>query len=371
MSDPSHGLAGRVPLLMGGALSVENDKSPMHDLTETAAGTPRLAIGLCSYALSYLCGFIKDGSGQACPKPLNAYGLMDLAASYNLGGVEFPPLQLFAGREAAELQKARDYATDRGLFIACDGGVVDVDELQTLLPIAASLGARTVRMTVSRVLCGDRRAVRDSWAGYLEEIVRRLKAVRGMAEDLGVAVAIENHQDMTSGELLSVCEAVGSPQVGVTLDAINPLAVGEDPVAFATRIAPYLKNVHLKDYYLYKSAEGFRLVRCAVGAGVLDVPHMLALCAAEAPTATISIEVGAYEARHVRLLEDDFWPGYPPRWIQDVLPVLRLRDARARPEGEDWRTPWERGEPGESLAAYEMSQFVDSVVNLRRLAENT
>jgi len=209
--------------------------------------------------------------------------------------------------------------------------------------------------------------VRDSWASYLMEIACRLKDVRGLAEELGVSIGIENHQDVTSEELVAICEEVGSPNVGVTLDAINPLAVGEDPLAFARRIAPYLKNVHLKDYFLYKSSEGFRLVRCAVGAGVLDVPRLLALCAAEAPTAKISIEIGAHDARHVRLLTDDFWPGYPLRRVEEVLPVLRLRETRTRPEDEDWRTPWERGEQGDTVVSYEMSQFVDSVTYLSGL----
>jgi sugar phosphate isomerase/epimerase len=310
------------------------------------------------------------GTARTCADPYDIYAIMDLAAANHLGGVEFPPLGMLVNRQPAALEQVRVYAAERGLFIVGDGGVVDVAELQALLPVAAALGAQTVRMTVSNVLCGDRRAVRDTWAGYLSDIVRRLKAIRGLAEELGVAVGIENHQDMTSEELVAVCEEVGSPKIGVTLDAINPLAVGEDPLVFAKRIAPYLKNVHLKDYFLYKTDEGFRLVRCAVGAGVLDVPRLLALCAAEAPAAKINIEIGAHEARHVRLLADDFWPGYPLRRIEEVLPVLRLRESGARPEHEEWRTPWERGEQGEAVVAYEMKQFVDSVAYLSGLEEN-
>jgi hypothetical protein len=161
--------------------------------------------------------------------------------------------------------------------------------------------------------------------------------------------------------LVALCEEMGSPQIGVNLDAANPLAVGEEPLAFARRVTPYLKNVHLKDYRLYRTPQGYRLARCPIGAGVLDVPVLLDLCAREAPRATICIELGALEARHVRLLEDGFWQGYPPRRVEEVLPVLRLREERACPADEDWRTPWERGEHGEALASFEMSQFEQSV----------
>jgi sugar phosphate isomerase/epimerase len=342
----------------------------MHATVTTRPEMRPLSIGLCVYGFGYSCGFMGSGTERACPDPYDLYAMMDLAVAHHLGGVEFPPLHFLADRQPAGLEQVRTYAAQRGLYIVADGGVVDIEELRTLLPVAASLGAQTVRMTVSHVLCGDRRAVRDTWAGYLSDIVRRLKAVRGLAEELGVAVGIENHQDMTSEELVAVCEEVGSPQIGVTLDAINPLAVVEDPLTFAGRIMPYLKHVHLKDYYLYKSPEGFRLVRCAVGSGVLNVPAVLAMCAAGAPAARICIEIGAHEARHVRLLEDDFWPGYPPRRVEEVLPVLRLRETRTRPEEEDWRTPWERGDYGAPVVAYEMSQFKDSVAYLSGLEKN-
>jgi sugar phosphate isomerase/epimerase len=333
------------------------------------AGTrPRLPIGLAAFTFSYTCGYVGKGTPRAWSDPYDAYDLMDLAAAHDLGGVEFGPQWGLGSLEESALLRAREYAAARGLFIVVAGGIVNVEELRALLPAAATLGARTVRTVVSTLLCGDRRAVRDTWAGYLAETARKLKEVRGLAEELGVALAVENHQDVTSGELVALCEEVGSPLVGVNLDASNPLAVGEDIMAFTQRIAPYLKNVHLKDYLIYKTPQGFRLVRCAVGAGVLDVPALFELCAREAPAATISIELGAHEARHVRLMEDDFWPGYAPRRVEEVLPVLRLREARARPQGEDWRTPWERGEQGEVLASFEMSHFMESVDYLHGLA---
>jgi sugar phosphate isomerase/epimerase len=325
-------------------------------------------IGLAAHSFGYLGGWSGAGAPRACPQPLDAYSLMDLAAERGLAGVEFPPTWGLGSLDTAALEKARAYAEGRGLFVVVDGGIVDADELRALLPAASALGARTVRTTISSILCGDRRAVRDSWPEYLDEIVRRLQAVRGLAEECGVSIALENHQDVTSEELTMLCERTASPFVGVNLDASNPLAVAEDPLEFARRIAPYLKNVHLKDYYIYRTPQGYRLVRSAIGAGVLDVPGLLDLCAREAPGATVSIELGALHARHVRFLEDDFWPGYPERHVERVLPVLRLREQRARPDGEDWRTPWEREEPGEALAAYEMRQLDESVAYLRSLA---
>jgi hypothetical protein len=73
------------------------------------------------------------------------------------------------------------------------------------------------------------------------------------------------------------------------------------------------------------------------------------------------IELGALEARPIRLLEEEFWEGYPSRRVEQVL---RLRDAG---ETGDWRTPWERGEDDMVLARYEREQFEQSVEYLQGL----
>jgi sugar phosphate isomerase/epimerase len=333
----------------------------------SAANLPRLPVGLAAYSFGYLAGFAGAGTPRACPKPLDAYRLMDLAVTHGLSGVEFPPAWGLGGLEPDRLARARAYAEERDLFIVVDGGVVDVDELRALIPAAAALGARTIRVTASTILCGDRREVRDTWAGYLREIAGRLRQVSGLAEDAGVSIGVENHQDLTSAEQVALCQEAGSPNIGITLDAVNPLAVVEDPLTSAARVAPYLKHVHLKDYVLYSTAQGYRLVRCAIGAGVLDVEGLFALLAREAPAATVSIELGALVNRHVRFLEDDFWPGYPPRQASEIIPVLRLREARTRQPREDWRTPWERGEQGAALEAYELVEVEQSVEYLRQL----
>lgn len=181
-------------------------------------------------------------------------------------------------------------------------------------------------------------------------------------------IAIENHQDAGSDDLLWLCEQVGSERIGVTLDTGNPLAVGEDPLVFACRVAPYLKNVHLKDYQIFRAPGGYRLVRCAVGAGVIDFPALFALFAREAPAAPCSIELGATKARHIRLLTPEWWEHFPARDVRELLSVLNLVACHGRPEEAEWRTPHEREAPDAERVAYELGQFQESVRYLARLA---
>jgi sugar phosphate isomerase/epimerase len=319
------------------------------------------------HSYGYLGGFVGRGTARANLRPKDAYWLMDQAVAHGLRGVEFPPDESLPSTSPEELARARAYAEERDLFIVVDHGVVDVPGLRSLLQVASALGVRVARVVVSTILCGDRRGVRDTWSRTLQDTARDLRAVRGMAADLGVSIAVENHQDITSRELVALCEAVDSSWVGVTLDSVNPLAVVEDQLVFARTIAPFLKNVHLKDYRIYATPQGYRLVRCPIGEGVMETAALLDLFAREAPSALVSIELGALFARHVEFLEDDFWPGYPPRQVEDILPVLRLRERKARPAAEDWQTPWEREAAPEALIAYELDEMGRSVRYLRTL----
>ncbi|HWQ16162.1 MAG TPA: sugar phosphate isomerase/epimerase family protein [Roseiflexaceae bacterium] len=324
-------------------------------------------IGLAAYSMPWRCGFAGAGTARACPAPLDAYDLLELAAEHGLAAVELPIAALLPDLEPGTLAAFKARADALGLAIVVDYGVVDVPALERLIPAAAALGARTLRVMLSTILEGARAAVPGGWEAYLERMIAELRRLRPLAEAHGVTLAPENHQDATSDDLLRVCEEVGGDCIGVTLDAVNPLAVGEEPLAFARKLGPRIVNVHLKDYHIYLTESGFRLVRCPLGEGVLDLRGLFALLAEVAPHATCNIELAALHARHIRLLEDDWWAGFPARDVRNVLPALRMAVHHARPAGEEWRTPWERECGADELAAYEEGQVAASVAYLRGL----
>src|SRR5712692_7738421 len=253
------------------------------------------------------------------------------------------------------------YAQKRGLFITLETEGYNPNKLATAIDLGVRLGTNTVRTIVGGAkLGGDRRPLAGRWQSFLHEILVGLQEATTIVERAGVNLALENHQDLTSEELLWLCESIGSPGLGITLDTGSTLATAEEPVDFARRVAPYVKNVHLKDYQVSMSNEGYRLVRCPLGQGVVDFPALFGILSATCPSVTMSIELGALEARHVRVLADDYWPDYPPRSAAQLARVLRFVQANARPPG-DWRTPFERHEPAEAIIAYEDGQLAASL----------
>lgn len=323
--------------------------------------------GLAVHSFGYLGGFVGAGTTRACPSPFDIFSLMDLTAANGLAGVEVPPAEYLTDLRPENISRVKEYAEKRRLYIVFDTGPANAAELSALIPVAKELSVRVIRVTASLILCGERRTVKDTWSQHISGIVGELRAVRGQAEEAGVTIAVENHQDLTADELVEICAGVGGRNIGVTLDSLNPLAVVEEPLAYARRLGALIKNVHLKDYKLYNTRQGFRLVRCGIGEGVLDVPGLMSVLKEVAPDATTALELAALHNRHVQFLDEGYWTGFPPRRLETILPVLRLRDERGLPDSQDWRTPWEKEASHEEMARYEMDQFYSSVEYLRRV----
>lgn len=342
-----------------------------------------LPIGVCAYAMPYSIGFMGRDTGRAISNPLDGQAMLDLAARLDLGGVELPldviasptasaPGNAFTLPDLAALEAFAEMVRAQGRVLTVDTLPLTAEELPQHLEIAARLGVRVVRTMLSWVLCGDRRPV-GGYTGWRELLAARidtLKAIAPLAEELDIRIGVENHQDATSDELVELCQAVGSSHVGITLDTGNPLAVGEDPLRFAEKILPWLVHVHLKDYRVARTDEGMRLFHCPIGAGVVDFVALFELFARKPDHAGVPIarnlEMAMLGERHIRLLADDYWAGFAPRPIGEVLPVLQLREA-APPLAEvesQWLTPWDRGDDAQ-VSPWELDNLAQSAANMR------
>ncbi len=118
-----------------------------------------------------------------------------------------------------------------------------VDDLLRWIELSAALGGSPLRLVVG----GPRLRGREPFADQLARTAPQLRRVAADAAALGVQLAIENHGDLASDQLLELIEAAGAPGLGVCFDTANAARVGEDVVAAATRLAPLVRMVHLKD----------------------------------------------------------------------------------------------------------------------------
>jgi 3-oxoisoapionate decarboxylase len=315
-----------------------------------------MKIGACLWSFT---DCHRDGGSRL--NPFDPFDFIELAATAGLTSVECGPGQ-FEGLDDARLDDLVAALDRHGLELFMDTGgasyAEDISPLVNAIELAHRLGARVVRTTISGMLEGDRREFGlGGWQQYLAELVAPLRQAMELATRYELPVGLENHQDACAEELMWLCESVDSPLLGVTMDVANALAVGETPQAFAAKVMPRLKHVHLKDYTIHATASGYVFKRCALGDGVVDWPAMVAQFAAGAPQVRGCIELGATQGRHVRILEDDYWATYLPRPLSEAISAIRCLHPAARPAAEDCQTPHEHGASAEACAAYEMDQF--------------
>lgn len=297
---------------------------------------------------------------------------METATRRGLAGVEFPLAAVVpsfdgtfvttAGADEALLATVR---TQGMTLIADYGSILDQDaaHLSAYLRTAAQAGAKTVRATLSHILCGDRRALPNGWPTYFDALIQRLRKVLPLAEELGLTLAVENHQDVTSADLIALYTESGENSAfGVTLDTGNPLAVAEDPTAFARRIAPLIRHVHLKDYTLHLAPNGYRLARCAAGTGVIDFPAILEIVHANGHPVLPSIEIAAQATRTIPILEPSWWEHHSPDQTHYLIETLQVVWDKGQPQEIAYSSAWERGEVSEAVVREEWA-LVESSIN--------
>jgi 3-oxoisoapionate decarboxylase len=346
----------------GSCLLTSNPSDAMPDSPE------RIPYALTAYGLPHMMGYLATRSGDYHPAPLGVFGLMDTAVELGLEGVEFS----IPSPDLIPTEAIQEGLQERGLRIVSDFMVLLDEEVgftREYLKRSAAVGATVVRAILSRILCGDRRSLEGGWQARFTAIGARLNEVLPYAEDLGLCIAMENHQDATADDLLALAEmARFSPAYGITLDTGNPLAVGEEPVETARKWAPFIRHVHLKDYTIHFAPEGYRLVRCAAGDGVIDFPAILKIVRANGHDVLPGIEIAAQPTRTIPLLEDGWWDCYPPRPANNLVGALRILWKHGRPEGEPFSSAWERGENSETVAAEEWDVVRRSVEYFRGLS---
>jgi sugar phosphate isomerase/epimerase len=331
--------------------------------------------GICVYGIQYLVGAAGHGTDLANRAPLSPIEFLDLAAEYRLSAVEFPLFYPSGMANPGEIDRGalEEYAAaaaDRNLRVVVAGGnVAEATDMARQLELARAIGATVFRCTMSRLLRGDRAPAGGyaGWQQHVDLVIEKLREIAPVAERLGVRVGVENHQDADSDDFLRIFSSVGSDHVGLTLDAGNPLAVAEDPVEFASKLADHLVDVHLKDYRMILTDEGYRLVHCAIGDGVVDFTALWKIFD-RMPDVPRSIEMASLNERHIRLLTDEWWMGFGDRDVRRLVPVMRLMREQGVREDDpaDWQTPIESGDVS-GAAEWEMDRFKRSVSNLARI----
>jgi sugar phosphate isomerase/epimerase len=333
-------------------------------MPEWCRGNNMLRVGLNPYGLTWHLGLQGHGTPRANPAAPGLDGFIAIATELGAEVIEIFDPWLRALDDAA-LARLKDRLDALGMVPVISAGLNMMGPIESALRSARALDAQVIRLGISPVLCGARGEQGATWAELNAAIRAALADWGPRVADEGRWLAIENHQDFGSAELVAFCEGAGRG-VGITFDTGNAFPVLESPLDFAARVAPHLRHLHLKDYRVQFTPQGYRLVRCAIGDGAVPFAELVPLLLAHQPDLNAVLEPGALEFRHVRFLEPQWWQGYAPMDGQAVARCLAAAQVNRLPEDADPRTPWERGEDG-AIEAYELDMIRRSAANMRAL----
>jgi hypothetical protein len=169
----------------------------------------------------------------------------------------------------------------------------------------------------------DRFRTDVDWADQLAETEKFLKKLAPIARDLGIHINLETHEEITSFELVRLVEAVGSDVLGVVFDTQNVLQRVEHPVWAARRLAPYVRQTHLKDGIAVSGPGGLASQVRDFGTGMIDFAEIIPILAAENPRLNLSLENqdmrdGPLNVHPVIEIDNaDFLAGHPDLSIEE------------------------------------------------------
>ncbi|TDT81894.1 sugar phosphate isomerase/epimerase [Arthrobacter sp. AG258] len=217
-------------------------------------------IGLSSYA------FFWQLSAKVS-QPLSLHDVLERTAELGVDlfqVCDYAPLEAMAD---PELRAVRDTADRLGISLELGTKGIRPDHLRRFLHIAGILGSPLLRTMVHA----------PGHSPTTEEAVAIFKDVLPEFEDAGVKIAVETYEQVPTARILDVIRGVDSPYLGICSDPANTVAALEMPREVIDAVAPYVLNMHIKDFAFSRKDGwvGFTYSGAPLGEGLLDYAYMV------------------------------------------------------------------------------------------------
>jgi sugar phosphate isomerase/epimerase len=186
--------------------------------------------------------------------PLSLIGAFEATAALGVRLFQICDYAPLMSMGEAELRDAATAARRLGLTIELGTKGVDPDHLAHFLRLAEIFDARLERHA--------ERMLRKALPAY---------------ESAGVTLALETYEQVATAHLVELVARLGSDSIGICLDPANVVARLEHPAVCVGVTAPWVKNVHAKDFAFARQDGwvGFTYSGAPMGEGLHDYAHLL------------------------------------------------------------------------------------------------
>jgi len=289
--------------LSGGAIAMARKLK-----AQDSAPRPKLKLGFDNFSIRAL--------GWKAPQ------LLEYAASLKVDTVLLSDLDVYESHADAFLKDLKKKADDLGVEVQVGtGGICATskmwnpkwgppeEHLKITIRVAKALGSGVARCFLGR---GEDREPGTGLDRHIKEVVKVFKAVRSVALDTGVKIAIENHAgDMQAWETVALIEEAGKDYVGATMDSGNATWALEDPMRNLEILGPYAVSTGIRDSALWDSPNGAFVQWTAMGDGQVDWKAYFKRFAELCPSCPVQLEIISGFSKEFPYLKEDFWKAWP------------------------------------------------------------
>ena len=177
---------------------------------------------------------------------------------------DYAPLETMTDTELAAVRAA---AVDHQVTLELGTKGIQTPHLRRFLHIADILDARLLRTMFNTA----------EHRPDVPEATALLRAILPELVDHGVTLALETYEQVPTRDLVQVVREIGHPRIGICSDPANTVAALELPAAVVDAVAPYVVNMHIKDFAFSRRDGwvGFTFSGTPLGEGLLDYDHMV------------------------------------------------------------------------------------------------
>ncbi len=205
-----------------------------------------------------------------------------------------------------------------GAFHGLDGGRTPAaeDHLARWAAAAVRFGHPIMRITLGSP------ASRGTEPAHVlvDRLVEPTRRVAEAAAALGLRLAIENHGDLRAQDILEIIERTGAPNLGVTLDNVNLIRVGDDMIDGTRDLASRTLLVQLKDHAPFTKMPIGGPVSVGLGEGVADLSGVIGELARAGYDGAVCVELaslGSGPVDELSMIERSV------SWLRDNVPGAR------------------------------------------------
>lgn len=323
-------------------------------------------LSLSAYAFGYGCGFVKDSRENAIGlQNITLDRLNEIAINFELGGVEIPVDKYFKDQSSEAFGSYISNLSKYGLRLIYALENFDHIFFSRIAPIIKNNQGNFIRAKISNFYGGNR-FKEETYRTDIEIFRHEIKKSVDVIDKYGIRVLIENHQDVTLDDIFSLVDEFGVERIGVNWDTGNSFPSGETVESFLKKAGGLIGNVHLKDYRVQSTNNGYIMHRCALGKGVVDFDYLITTLYNQNQDMPYTIELGAMNGREAMINNELYWTHTKGVSENEKNELIKFIESRVEHD-TTIATLWERnGEPSEILES-EYAEVIESIEFIKNI----